>query len=79
MNATKTVLAAATAAMLFGIGSAEAQSVTGAGSTFIYPALSQWADAYKKDTGVEVNYQAIGSGGGLQQLAAKTVTFAASD
>lgn len=58
---------------------ASAEGVTGGGSTFIYPVLSQWADAYDKATGNEINYQAIGSGGGLRALAQKTVTFAASD
>lgn len=58
---------------------ADADSVTGGGSTFIYPVLSQWAKDYNTAENVEVNYQAIGSGGGLRQLAEKTVTFAASD
>jgi len=53
--------------------------VTGAGSSFIYPVLSQWASAYHKVTGNEINYQPIGSGGGLRQLYARTVDFAASD
>ena len=54
-------------------------SVTGAGSSFIYPVLSDWALAYHKATGNEINYQPIGSGGGLRQLYARTVDFAASD
>jgi len=56
-----------------------AATVTGAGSTFIYPAMSQWTTQYKKDTGNKINYQSIGSGGGLQQLAQGTIDFAASD
>lgn len=56
-----------------------ADSITGGGSTFIFPVLSQWADTYKSDTGNQINYQAIGSGGGLRALGEKTVTFAASD
>lgn len=60
-------------------GQAMASTITGAGSTFIYPAMSQWTTQYKKDTGSEINYQSIGSGGGLRQLAQNTVDFAASD
>ncbi len=56
-----------------------ATHVTGAGSTFIYPAMSQWTTQYKKETGNEINYQSIGSGGGLRQLKQSTVNFAASD
>jgi len=58
---------------------AGAAEITGAGSTFVYPVLAKWADAYKKETGVGLNYQSIGSGGGIQQITAKTVTFGASD
>jgi phosphate transport system substrate-binding protein len=59
--------------------SAFAADITGAGSTFIYPVLSKWADAYKKDSGNGVNYQSIGSGAGIKQIQAKTVTFGATD
>ena len=59
--------------------SAFAADITGAGSTFIFPVLSKWADAYKKDTGAGVNYQSIGSGAGIKQIQAKTVTFGATD
>ena len=58
---------------------AAAADITGAGSTFVYPVLAKWADAYKKDTGIGLNYQSIGSGGGIKQITAKTVTFGASD
>jgi phosphate transport system substrate-binding protein len=58
---------------------AAAAEITGAGSTFVYPVLAKWADAYKKETGVGLNYQSIGSGGGIQQITNKTVTFGASD
>ena len=58
---------------------AAAADITGAGSTFVYPVLAKWADVYKKDTGVGLNYQSIGSGGGIKQITAKTVTFGASD
>lgn len=54
-------------------------TITGAGSSFIYPVLSRWTIAYQKKTGVRINYQDIGSGGGIQQLTDKTVNFAASD
>ncbi|MGA7810978.1 phosphate ABC transporter substrate-binding protein PstS [Bradyrhizobium sp.] len=59
--------------------SAYAADITGAGSTFIYPVLSKWADAFKKDSGSNVNYQSIGSGAGIKQVEAKTVTFGATD
>ena len=58
---------------------AAAGDITGAGSTFVYPVLAKWADVYRKDTGVGLNYQSIGSGGGIKQITAKTVTFGASD
>jgi phosphate transport system substrate-binding protein len=58
---------------------AAASDLTGAGSTFVYPVLAKWADTYKKDTGIGLNYQSIGSGGGIKQITAKTVTFGASD
>src|ERR671927_1346707 len=53
--------------------------ITGAGATFPYPIYAKWADAYKKETGNGLNYQSIGSGGGIKQITAKTVTFGASD
>src|SRR3954470_10815593 len=56
-----------------------AVDITGAGATFPYPIYAKWADAYKKETGVSLNYQSIGSGGGIKQIQAKTVTFGASD
>ncbi|MFO1148510.1 MAG: phosphate ABC transporter substrate-binding protein PstS [Alsobacter sp.] len=56
-----------------------AADITGAGATFPYPIYAKWADAYKKETGVGLNYQAIGSGGGVKQIQAKTVTFGATD
>jgi phosphate transport system substrate-binding protein len=59
--------------------SAFAADITGAGSTFIFPILSKWADAHKKDAGAGVNYQSIGSGAGIKQIEAKTVTFGATD
>ena len=59
--------------------SAQATDISGAGATFPYPVYSKWADAYKTQTGVGLNYQSIGSGGGIKQIKAKTVTFGASD
>ncbi|RZU45109.1 phosphate ABC transporter substrate-binding protein (PhoT family) [Fluviicoccus keumensis] len=53
--------------------------ITGAGSTFAYPIFAKWADSYKKENGVGLNYQAIGSGGGIKQITEKTVDFGASD
>src|SRR5476651_1790588 len=56
-----------------------AADISGAGATFPYPIYAKWADAYKKTTGIGLNYQSIGSGGGIRQIKAKTVTFGASD
>jgi phosphate transport system substrate-binding protein len=58
---------------------ANAADISGAGATFPYPIYAKWADAYKKATGIGLNYQSIGSGGGIKQIEAKTVTFGASD
>jgi len=58
---------------------AQAADITGAGATFPYPVYSKWADAYKKETGNGLNYQSIGSGAGIKQIQAKTVTFGATD
>jgi phosphate transport system substrate-binding protein len=66
------------AALGFGT-SAQAVDITGAGATFPYPIYSKWADAYKTKTGVGMNYQSIGSGGGIKQIQSKTVDFGASD
>ncbi|HEX4297871.1 MAG TPA: phosphate ABC transporter substrate-binding protein PstS, partial [Devosia sp.] len=60
-------------------GTALAADISGAGSTFIYPVFAKWADAYKTATGTGLNYQSIGSGGGIKQIEAKTVTFGATD
>jgi len=53
--------------------------ISGAGATFPYPIYAKWADTYRKETGVGLNYQSIGSGGGIKQIEAKTVTFGATD
>ena len=59
--------------------SASAADITGAGATFPYPIYAKWAEGYKKETGVGLNYQSIGSSGGVRQINAKTVAFGASD
>jgi len=74
----KQFLAAVTLATL-AWSSAQAADISGAGATFPYPIYAKWADAYKQQTGVGLNYQSIGSGGGIKQIKAKTVTFGASD
>ena len=76
MNFIKAIVAAG---LVAASTSAYAADITGAGSTFIFPVLSKWADAYKKETGNGVNYQSIGSGAGIKQIQAKTVTFGATD
>ena len=58
---------------------ASAAEITGAGATFPYPVYAKWADAYNKEMGVRLNYQSIGSGGGIKQITAGTVDFGASD
>lgn len=77
MPLTRTLILATVAAS-FGLA-AWAADISGAGATFPYPIYSKWADTYKKDTGIGLNYQSIGSGGGIRQIQAKTVTFGASD
>ena len=73
-----TVLGLALGAGLMGTAQA-ATEVTGAGSTFVYPILSKWSSDYSQKTGTKVNYQSIGSGGGIAQIKAATVDFGASD
>ena len=76
MNFVKAIVAAGLVAVAT---PAFAADITGAGSTFIFPVLSKWADAYKKESGNGVNYQSIGSGAGIKQIIASTVTFGATD
>ena len=71
--------AAASLAAVFTVNAALAADISGAGATFPYPIYAKWADAYKKETGIGLNYQSIGSGGGIKQIEAKTVTFGATD
>ncbi len=61
------------------IATASAADISGAGATFPYPIYAKWVDAYRKATGNGLNYQSIGSGGGIKQIKARTVTFGASD
>lgn len=70
---------AAVALLALTAQAAQAADISGAGATFPYPIYAKWADAYKKETGIGLNYQSIGSGGGIKQIQAKTVTFGASD
>lgn len=67
------------AIMLMLTAGAAHADITGAGATFPYPIYAKWADAYKKATGVAMNYQSIGSGGGIKQITSRTVDFGASD
>lgn len=71
--------ALAAAVVALGTTAAMAADISGAGATFPYPIYAKWADSYKKETNIGLNYQSIGSGGGIKQIQAKTVTFGASD
>jgi phosphate transport system substrate-binding protein len=73
----KSIIAAAV--FVAGVGGASAADISGAGATFPFPVYAKWADAYKKETGDGLNYQSIGSGAGIKQIKAKTVTFGATD
>ena len=74
-------LSATAVALSLGLGAAYANAteITGAGSTWVYPLLSKWSQPYEQATGIKMNYQAIGSGGGIKQIKAGTVNFGASD
>ena len=72
------MVAAAAVALTVSVA-AHAADITGAGATFPFPVYAKWAEAYKKETGVGLNYQSIGSSGGIKQIRAKTVTFGATD
>ncbi|MBF0562925.1 MAG: phosphate ABC transporter substrate-binding protein PstS [Alphaproteobacteria bacterium] len=74
----KRMLAAAGVAVLM-TGTGWATDLSGAGATFPYPIYAKWAEAYKAQSGIGLNYQSIGSGGGIKQIKAKTVDFGASD
>lgn len=66
-------------AALSALGTALAADLTGAGTSFPYPIYARWGDDYRLETGIELHYQAIGSGGGIQRIKARKVTFGASD
>lgn len=80
MKKTCKILVGAVAALAMAGSAAMAQNtVTGAGSTFVFPIVAKWAAAYRAEAKVNINYQSIGSGGGIAQIRAKTVTFGATD
>ncbi len=72
------VAAVVAATVSFTMG-AHAETITGAGSTWVYPLVAKWAAAYQKETGIQVNYASIGSGGGIKQIEGGVVAFGASD
>src|SRR5271169_1974946 len=78
VNAFRTTFLGVAAAAAFGF-SAQAAEISGAGATFPYPIYAKWAEAYAAKTGLKMNYQSIGSGGGIAQINARTVDFGASD
>jgi phosphate transport system substrate-binding protein len=79
LTSIKSRLAVVGLATLLGAASAQAADITGAGATFIYPILSKWSDTYNNKTGNKINYQSIGSGGGIAQIKAGTVSFGSTD
>jgi len=79
LTSIKSRLAVVGLATLLGAASAQAADITGAGATFIYPILSKWSDSYNNKTGNKINYQSIGSGGGIAQIKAGTVSFGSTD
>ena len=79
MNFRPMMCAAVLAVATLSGTTAQAAEITGAGATFPFPIYSKWADAYKTESGNSLNYQSIGSGAGIKQIQAKTVTFGASD
>ena len=79
MNARRIALLSGILAAALATAPAGAAEVSGAGATFPYPIYAKWAEAYKAKTGTSLNYQSIGSGGGIKQITAKTVDFGASD
>src|SRR5690606_30735069 len=75
----RALIACASVALGMAVSTAHTADITGAGASFPYPIYAKWAAAYAEQTGARVNYQSIGSGGGQQQIIAKTVDFGASD
>src|SRR4030095_15811677 len=72
-------LSIAVAVLCWSGAPALSQDVLGAGSTFVYPVLAKWTEAYRAETGVRIGYQAVGSGTGIWQIKSRTVDFGASD
>ncbi len=79
IRSTTIAAAAVATSIAFAASPASATDISGAGATFPYPIYAKWADAYKKETGIGLNYQSIGSGGGIKQIESRTVAFGASD
>ena len=79
MTLSNFIRAAAFAVCAATVTGAQAADISGAGATFPFPIYAKWADSYKKDTGNGLNYQSIGSGAGIKQIKARTVTFGATD
>ena len=79
ISSMKSLVMGAAVAVAVASAPVMAADISGAGATFPYPIYAKWADTYKKDTGNGLNYQSIGSGGGIKQVTARTVTFGASD
>src|ERR1700760_3560082 len=79
MNMNFKTLVGAVACLALTTTATLAADITGAGSSFVFPIVAKWASVYKGSSGVGLNYQSIGSGGGIAQIKAKTVTFGASD
>jgi phosphate transport system substrate-binding protein len=79
ITSIKSVLTGLAVSLAISSAPVKAADISGAGATFPYPIYAKWADAYKKETGNGLNYQSIGSGGGIKQITARTVTFGASD
>ena len=78
-SSIKSLLIGAAISVAVASAPAQAADISGAGATFPYPIYAKWADSYKKETGNGLNYQSIGSGGGIKQITARTVTFGATD
>jgi len=79
MKLTKSALLVSATLCLSSYAFSATTELNGAGATFPYPVYAKWAEAYQKETGVKINYQAIGSGGGIRQIEAKTVDFGGTD
>ena len=76
---TSIVAAVAAATLSLAATNAQAATINGAGSSWVYPLVAKWAATYNKETGNKVNYASIGSGGGIKQIEGGTVAFGASD